>query len=82
MKNSNFKLNLEKAREIRKLYDSGNDLNHLAFLYGVTYASVRNIIAGLVWNEDIHTKIKNREDKKDVIDEMIRSGKRRKNSRI
>lgn len=45
------KLNLKKARKIRKLYSTGWTQNQLADKYDVSKGTIRQIVTGRSWKE-------------------------------
>lgn len=49
------KLNLEKALEIRKLYESGKKMKELASIYNVTFSTISRIIHNVIYSESKNT---------------------------
>jgi hypothetical protein len=49
------KLNLEKACEIRKLYESGRKMKELASIYNVTFSTISRVIHNVIYAESKST---------------------------
>lgn len=48
---SNSKLDKDKAKEIRLLYEYGDSVENIASFYEVSRSTVYNVLNGKVWNE-------------------------------
>ena len=49
------KLNLEKALEIRKLYECGKKMKELASIYNVTFSTISRIVHNVIYTESKNT---------------------------
>jgi DNA-binding NarL/FixJ family response regulator len=45
------KLNMDKAREIRKLYKEGQTMKQIAEIYEVTTACIQLVVSNITWQE-------------------------------
>jgi len=49
--NYGYKLNMKKAREIRRLYREGTSMRDIAQRYDVTFASISRVVHGVTYKE-------------------------------
>lgn len=47
-----YKLNMQKAKEIRKLYDKGEEIKDIAKMYEVTFSTISRIVRNVTYREN------------------------------